>query len=100
METIKNNDVFKGIIAILLYFAIAIFGIDYLILDIIGINPNNWGLIPTIAYSLFSQLALLAIIILLFKKTIKENFIEYKSNAKNYLKYYLGYLEIVSLSKL
>ena len=29
MNTTKNNDIFKGIIAILLYFAVAVFGVDW-----------------------------------------------------------------------
>ena len=76
MNTTKNNDIFKGIIAILLYFAVAVFGVDYLILKLVGINPDNFGLIPTLIYSLTIQIALLAIIISLFKKSII-----YKSNV-------------------
>jgi membrane protease YdiL (CAAX protease family) len=91
MNTTKNNDIFKGIIAVLLYFAVAVFGVDYLILKLVGINPDNFGLIPTLIYSLTIQIALLAVIISLFKKTIKENLIDYKNNAKSYLKNYIKY---------
>ena len=68
MESSNNKDKIKGIVALLVYFAIALFGIDYFIMDIIGLDPYNWGIGPTIVYSLVSQFAILTIIILLFKK--------------------------------
>lgn len=91
METKKNNDVFKGFVAIIIYFSIAVFGIDYVIMEQIGLNPTKWGIIPTIIYSLFSQLAILTIIILLFKKTIIEHFREYRKNIKKFLNDYIKY---------
>lgn len=91
MESLKNNDKSKGFLVLLIYLSIALFGVDYLIMECLGLDPYNWGLGPTIVYSLVSQFTLLAIIILLFKKTISENFKEYRKNVLSYLKNYIKY---------
>ena len=91
-----------GLVAIFIYFFLP--NIEGIFFELFKVNTENLSLNITIFYSAICDILLMAIIILIFNKSIKKDFIDIKKNHKKYysqyFKYYLISLLIMMISNL
>ena len=91
-----------GIIVLLIYFLSP--SLEGIVFKLLGVDINNLSLGIKITYSAIYDILVLAILILLLKKSMKKDFIDMKKNHKQYyqkyFKYYLIGLFIMMVSNL
>lgn len=92
--------IFKGFLAMLLYFGISFF--QTIPFEIMNINLETVPIIFKEIYNILCQLIIIFLIILLFKEEIKNNFEDLKKNHlkyfSKYFKYYVIALVVMVLS--
>lgn len=89
MNTNRLKEILTAIAAIAIYFLVQAY--QTLPLDLLNINVETLPMYVKIIYSLFCEIIILVSIILLFRKTLKENWKDLKEHHQEYFKTYLKY---------
>lgn len=84
----KGREEFLKGLSILLFYLIALTN-QYLPLKLLGVE--SLSLLASITYSLIFEFLIIFIIIIICRKEIIPQFLEYKKNFKNYIKNYIKY---------
>lgn len=87
----EKISIFKGFLALAIYFMATITNLNVLILKIFHINYQNWNNTMIYSYLIIYQLVVAGIIIILFKETYKEHFKRFINNFLNYISSYIKY---------
>ncbi len=87
MKHLKNFGL--GLLAVLIYFIGS--ALESWPLDLLHIHYENWPEVAITTYSLIYEIILIGIVIFIFRKEMKENFIDYKNHANDYLTKYIKY---------
>ena len=88
-KTNRISEIFKGILAIFLYFFLSSF--PQLFIKILGINFYNLNNIFRQIYLILYELFITILILYIYKKDIIPNFKNFKSNIKEYINKYIKY---------
>lgn len=88
-ETNKNNNIFKGIIAIFLYFFLSLFPQKFI--SLFGINYSSLNIVFKQIYLIIYELLIIILILYIHKKDIIPDFKDFKSNIKTYTGKYISY---------